>query len=625
MSKASSKSNKMQNINTSDWQNVNGSEQLNDIPDDVFLNKDNHDAIFSRRTALKAAALAGLGIVSTGALGACAPTSSNNNASGSNNGSASTTNYGSTGGGANDIVWDKEVDVVVVGTGTAVIAAIASSELGAKKILVVEKDPALFGGTSATSGGGHALALLSWNDDEGISDSRDKVLQYMKACGDNRMDANVQEAFVDTCDEYAHWTAKLFGWSKWGHINKAFGDYYELYNGAVADGFGHGSWYPFDADGGQLNAPKQWPIYREYLDSHDNIELCMGTAAISLITDANGATVGLIVNDGSKDITVRAQAVVLGTGGFEHDDDMRRFFLPFPYYRSNGVANNTGDGQRMGAKIGAQLAYMDETFGNPYYVTSKDFTPVEFKYDQAGSDAFAPRGFPHSVMVNRKGKRFHDEATMYATANRAFGVYDTGTMEFVNIPAFWIADSNFAEIFLLPGCKSNDELPEFVFKFDSLEELADGMGINKATLLEELAAFNSNAASGNDPIWHRGKPNSNNTLAMMGAYRLVPGATLPQSCLGVVEKAPFYCCRYVPGMMGGTRGGLHINENAQVLDVLGQPIKGLYATGNCSSGVAAYWAGGATLGQGTVMAYRAAKHICGIAQLGTRQVLLNII
>ncbi len=67
-------------------------------------------------------------------------------------------------------------------------------------------------------------------------------------------------------------------------------------------------------------------------------------------------------------------------------------------------------------------------------------------------------------------------------------------------------------------------------------------------------------------------------------------------------------------MMGGTRGGLHIDEHAQVLDVDGKAVPGLYATGNCSSGVAGYWAGGATLGQGSVMGYVAAKHIMDAAQ-----------
>jgi succinate dehydrogenase/fumarate reductase flavoprotein subunit len=567
------------------------------------------DTAFSRRDMLKGAALAGLGVVGLGALAACAPSGSGAG-SGAGTGNGAGSNATAASGGSLPTTWDKEVDVLVAGTGTAIAAIIAASELGSKKILVAEKDPAIFGGTSSTSGGGHAFALLSFGADEGISDTRSQVLEYMKGASDKRMDTKVQEAFVDTCDEYAHFILDTLGWSKWGHINKAFGDYYELLPGSLPDGFGHGSWYPFGADGMPLMAPQQWPVYKNYVDTHDNIELLMGTTVKSLIVDG-GAVVGAIANDGSKDLNIKATAVVLGTGGFEHNEEMRRLHLAFPYYRSNGFVNNMGDAQRMGARIGAQLAYMDRTFGCPYFVTTKDFTPDEFSYDQAGSDAFAPRGFPHSLMVNHKGRRFGDESAMYDTATRGFGTYDTGTDEFVNIPGYWIADSNFSATFTFPGTTESGTLPEFVHQFDTLEALADGMGIDKAALLEEVATFNQYAAQGSDPIWHRGKPNSDSTLAMMGAYRLAPGATLPTSVLGVVDKPPFYCMRYVPGMMGGTRGGLHINEHAQVLDVDGNPIGGLYATGNCSSGVAGYWAGGATLGQGTVLSYLAAKHICG--------------
>ena len=432
----------------------------------------------------------------------------------------------------------------------------------------------------------------------------------MKLVADGRMDENVQAAFVDNANGFCQFVLKTHGWSKWGHINKAFGDYYELYAGSLPEAFGRGSWYPFDAEGKNLMAPDQWAVYREYVDAHDNIELGMGTSVESLVVEG-GAVAGAVLSDGTK---VKAGAVVLGTGGFEHNEDMRRFYLPFPYYRSNGSVNNTGDAQRMGAKVGAQLAYMDTVFGNPYFDTQKEWQPGAFRYDNAGSDAFAPRGFPHSLMVNHKGKRFCDESTMYDTMNRAFGTYDTGTMEYANIPGYWICDSAYTSTFLLPGYATPDALPEFVFKFDSLEELADGMGIDKEALQAEIAAFNENAAQGADPVWHRGeKAVSANTMAMMSALMTLPGATAPQSVLGTVDQPPFYCCRYVPGMMGGTRGGLHINENAQVLDVDGEPIGGLYATGNCSSGVAGYWAGGATLGQGSVMAYVAAKHITGTA------------
>ncbi len=506
--------------------------------------------------------------------------------------------------------WDKEVDVLVAGTGTAVHAAIACSEFGAQSVLVLEKSANIFGGTASVSGGAYALTMLDYAEEEGIADTREDALAYMRLVGDGRMDENVQAAFVDNCNEFAHFVADTFGWSKWGHNNKAFGEYYEVYPSSLPDAFGRGSWYPFDSEGNSVGAAPQWSAYHEYLESHKNVELVMGVSVDSLVTDESGAVVGAALSDGTR---VKAGAVVLGTGGFEYNDEMRKLYLPFPHMCSNGMITNTGDAQRMGAKIGAELAYMDATFGCPYFVTTAEYDSNVFQSNPQGSDAFAPRSLAHTVIVNHKGRRFCDESAAYDPMNRAFASFDTGTMEYVNIPGYWIADSQYASTYLLPGYSTVDELPEYIFKFDTLEELADGMGIDKEALLEEIAIFNANAAQGIDPVWHRGeKAMALNTLDMMGPmFQLDPGAEPQTSVLGTVEQGPFYCVRYVPGMMGGTRGGLRINENAQVLRVGGEPISGLYATGCCSSGVTGYWAAGATLSAGAVMGYIAAKHIMG--------------
>ena len=251
----------------------------------------------TRRDALKGAAVAGLGILGAGALAGCAPQGGEG------------AQPGQQAAGTDAKAWDKEVDVLVAGTGTAVHAAIACSEFGSGSILLVEKDPAMFGGTSATSGGGYALALLGFNEDEGIADTREQVLEYMKLVADGRMDEDVQAAFVDNADEFCQFVLKTHGWSKWGHINQAFGDYYELYAGSLPQAFGRGSWYPFDAEGKNLMAPDQWAVYREYVGAHDNIELVMGTSVESLVVEG-GAVAGAVLSDGTK---VKAGAVVLGT------------------------------------------------------------------------------------------------------------------------------------------------------------------------------------------------------------------------------------------------------------------------------------------------------------------------
>ena len=97
------------------------------------------------------------------------------------------------------------------------------------------------------------------------------------------------------------------------------------------------------------------------------------------------------------------------------------------------------------------------------------------------------------------------------------------------------------------------------------------------------------------------------TIAFMGASMSLTG-TAPETVIGTIEKAPFYCCRYVPGTCS-TNGGLRINGKAQALDVDGEVIEGLYAVGTTACTVADYWTGGATIGQGSVMSYVAAKSI----------------
>lgn len=516
---------------------------------------------------------------------------------------------------ADNIKWDKEADVVVVGTGTVITAAIAANELQAGSVLILEKRR-VFGGTSVTSGGGYALpGTVTDLAKLGVADSREKVLEYMRACGEDRMDDKAMTAFVDNADEYCQWTKTVFGWHRWG--TGAYGDYYPLYAGSI--GWGRGAATPYLEDGTALNASKQWEYYREYIESHSTMELMMNTPAEELITDGNGKVIGVYASSEGQRIAIKAnKAVILGTGGFDYNENMRRYYLPFPVLRSCASSGNTGDAQRMGAKIGAQLAFTDRVMGCPAV-----FDESEWKEDydhnygimatSASFDWGSYRINPHSIMVNRKGKRFTNENRMYDTFFRAFQAYDTGSLKFENIPAFLICDSQYTERFLLPGYSTPDSLPDYVFKFNTLEELADGMGIDKEGLLAEVERYNRFVAAGYDADWHSGEDaNELDVFHMM--YQMMGGSIdayqQPKDMLGDISVGPFYCCRYVPGSMN-TRGGLLIDEHSQVVDLDGNTIDRLYAVGTCSTGVAGYWAGGAPISQGAIMGYIAAKHIAG--------------
>ena len=138
-------------------------------------------------------------------------------------------------------------------------------------------------------------------------------------------------------------------------------------------------------------------------------------------------------------------------------------------------------------------------------------------------------------------------------------------------------------------------------KADTLEDLARQCGIDPAGLRQTVTRFNGFAVTGVDPDFHRGE----------GAHEKYQGdiTHTPNACLGAIDKAPFYAVAMYPGDVG-TSGGLLCDEFARVLDGRGDPVPGLYATGNCTASVMgrAYLGAGASIGASFVFAYVGAKH-----------------
>jgi len=130
------------------------------------------------------------------------------------------------------------------------------------------------------------------------------------------------------------------------------------------------------------------------------------------------------------------------------------------------------------------------------------------------------------------------------------------------------------------------------------------MGVNPVTLAGTVSRFNSSAARGEDPEFHRGEAAYDK---MYGDYRHGPNPTLRP-----LDKAPFYAMPIYPGDIG-TNGGLRTNANAQVLDDSGAPIGGLYAVGNNAASAMgeSYPGAGVTLGPAMTFGYVAARHMTG--------------
>ncbi len=157
----------------------------------------------------------------------------------------------------------------------------------------------------------------------------------------------------------------------------------------------------------------------------------------------------------------------------------------------------------------------------------------------------------------------------------------------------------------------NPEPNESFVKADTLEELAEKLGIDAQGLAVEVEKFNGYAAAGVDEDFHRGEKASGIQIFAGSVDR----PELANPLLGPIDTPPFYGAIYIGGTCG-TCGGVKINENGQVLGVDGEVIDGLYACGNCTAALSGngYLGGGGTLGPGAVMAYAAARHALGIAE-----------
>jgi succinate dehydrogenase/fumarate reductase flavoprotein subunit len=332
---------------------------------------------------------------------------------------------------------------------------------------------------------------------------------------------------------------------------------------------------------------------------------------LDLIQDETGAVLGVKALAGGAEVNIKGnKGVLLATGGFEWNEQMRNEFLRGPLFGANSPVTNVGDGIMMGIRAGADLANMASNWGLPCFI-------VDDSGELSTAIDWAPyRGKPHALIVNKYGKRFGDESAAYPVFNNAFYEFNTFDYAFRNIPAFLVFDKSHSDNYGWPT--GADSKPEWVKEYQTLDELAADNGIDASTFLAETERFNGFVDTNVDADWHRGEWAFERMMA--GDAKGRAGVSDPiaiannelggiNPCLGKIETPPFYCAQMAPGTTG-TSGGLRVNPDAQVLDTKGNTIPGLYAAGNTSGAIfgSAYPGGGGTVGPGFYQAFRAANH-----------------
>lgn len=333
-----------------------------------------------------------------------------------------------------------------------------------------------------------------------------------------------------------------------------------------------------------------------------NIPLMLNTQVTELITD-NGKVVGVLAQSGDKLLRIKAsKAVVLAAGGFAKNTAMRQQYQQQPINSEWTAASDydTGDGIKMGQAVGADAEFMHCAW----------WTPTLKLPDNTIQALIIGKSMPGCIFVGKNGKRFTNEAAPYEDVIK--GQYAANNEQRPTIPAYMIFDARFRSSYpcgpIGPSTVQPDALLPQMYKdtnyfnrADTLDELANNIGIDAHGLQETILRVNGFAITGKDEDFGRGD-------SLQDRYYSDP-TIKPNPTLAAIEKAPFYAIEVYPGDLG-TKGGLRCNEHAQVINTEGDIIEGLYATGNCSSSVMgnSYPGAGSTIGASMTFGYIAAVH-----------------
>lgn len=317
----------------------------------------------------------------------------------------------------------------------------------------------------------------------------------------------------------------------------------------------------------------------------------------------DGRVVGVVVEQDGVRREVRARrGVVLGSGGFEHSQELREKFLPHPTTTawSTGASSNTGGGLLAGTAVGAATDLLDDAWWGPTI-------PLPGR----AWFCLAERNLPGSIIVNQAGRRFMNEALPYVEATHE--IYKGEATGVPHVPSYMVFDQTYRNRYLFAGVAGRQPFPGrwykegVVTRADTLAGLAEKVGLPADALAESVTRFNGFARSGVDEDFHRGE-------SAYDKYYSDPKVK-PNCSLAPIEKGPFYAVKIVPGDLG-TKGGLVTDEHARVLREDGTVIPGLYAAGNVSAAVMGntYPGPGGTIGPALVFGYLAVEDIAAIAE-----------
>jgi hypothetical protein len=558
-------------------------------------------------------------------------------------------------------------DVLVAGSGAAGFAAALTAHLAGLDVIMVEKEPE-FGGTTAYSAGVVWIPVNSHQRAAGIRDSRERALAYLTHHVGNRLDRAKAEAYVDN----AHAMLDLFESKAFVAYTLAptWADYHPGEPGALQggrslvpdeyDGRALGPWFAklrppiktMMAFGGMMVGRNDLPhvfqmtqqpqsalhvagmVARYARDrlTHSrgtrlvngnaliarlavsalqrDIPLWLSSAIVELYTEQGHVAGAFIAREDGRVLVHARRGVVLACGGFPGNDSLKRRVYGHvsagKSHASLAPPGNTGDGLRLAQSVGGR--FLDEVHQPAAWapvslVPQPDGSTIPFPH-------FFDRGKPGYISVDRRGRRFVNEA-------RSYHVYVPAMLEACRndaeaeawivcdhaaIRRFGLGALGPAPMRIGPFLQSG-----YIKRRESVRGLAQACGIDANGLERTLLEFNGPAQRGEDPEFDRGSD----------AYQRFNGAPghEPNPCVAPLALPPYYAVRVIASELG-TFAGIATNADAQVVDREGKPVPGLYAVGNDAASVmgGTYPGAGITIGPAMTFGYIAARHMAGAAR-----------
>ena len=534
-----------------------------------------------------------------------------------------------------------DYDAIVLGTGGAgLTAAVTAAELGAKVGLFEKGDTV--GGTTVYSGG-MIWIPLNMHEPPEKGDTREKALAYLKALSNDTISDEMAETYIDRGPEMVKWLhertpvqfyavadfpdyhpeqvgglphggrsletplfpyGELGEWGQRVHISP----YYPTYHLTIGQTtLGMAVPEPLDPEELQRRAENDergmglalgGRLLRACLDR--GVEPQTGHRAVELIMDGDDVA-GVVFDtaDGRREIF--APNVVIATGGFERNADLKRAFLRGPCTHTVAIETNTGDGLKMAMRAGAMLGNMREAWWMPMIEMPKDIVST-------GQQLLTyERTLPGAIMVNREAKRFTNEGANYNAFGAAFHEIDTIMGVYRNLPCWLVFDQIWLDKYGFAGGLGGElkARTDWITSSDTLTGLADKLGIPGDVFEQTVTRFNANARDNHDPDFNRGWSAQDQ---WWGDPTLRDGT--PRASLGPLDTAPYYAIQVFSGALG-TKGGPKIDTQSRVHDLDGNVIPGLYSAGNaCASPLGMTYGGaGGTLGPAMVFGFIAGRDI----------------